>query len=74
MFIENICVNLGDSMSLPVKPFSKDEVEYTPYEDEDGAPCSIPENEAVDAEGKSLFQKFVTDTLIQVEVLLPHGE
>ena len=35
-FMENICVNLGDSMSLPIKMFSDDEVEYTPYEDEDG--------------------------------------
>ena len=61
-------------MSLPVKPFSKDEVEYTPYEDEDGAPCSIPENEAVNAAGKPLFQQSVTDALIQAEILLPHGE
>ena len=72
--MENICVKLGDSMSFPIKPFSKDEVEYTPYEYEDGAPRSIPENEAVDAAGKPLFQQSVTDTLIQAEVLLPHGE
>ena len=67
-------MKLGDSMSLPKNPFSQDEVEYTPYEDEDGAPCSIPENQAVDAAVKPLFQKLVTDTLIQAEVLLPHGE
>ena len=71
-FMENIRVNLGDSMSLPIKPFSEDEVEYTPYEDEDGAPHSIPENEAVDAAGKPLFQQSVMDILIQAEVLLPH--
>ena len=72
--MENIRVKLDDSMSLPIKPFSKDEVEYTPYEYEDGAPQIIPENKAVDAEGKPLFQQLVTDTLIQAEVLLPHGE
>ena len=33
VFMENIRVKLGDSMSLPIKTFSKDEVEYTPYED-----------------------------------------
>ena len=34
-FMENICVNLGYSVYLPIKPFSEDEVEYTQYEDED---------------------------------------
>ena len=72
-FMENIWVKLGGSISLPLKPFSEDEVEYTPYEDEDGAPHSIPENEAVDASVKPLLQQTVTDTLIQAEVLLPHG-
>ena len=61
-------------MSLPVNPFNEDKVEYTPYEDEDGAPHSIPENEASDASGKPLFQQSVTDTLKQAEILLPHGE
>ena len=61
-------------MSLPVKPFSEDEVEYTPYEYEDGAPRSIHENEDVDAGGKPLFQQSVMDILIQAEVLLPHRE
>ena len=74
VFMDNIRVNLGDSMSLPINPFSEDYVEYTPYEDEDGAPRSIPENEAIDAAGKPLFQNSVTDTLIQVEVILPHGD
>ena len=74
VFMENICVKLGDSMSLPVKTFSEDKVEYTPYEDEDGTIRSIPKNEAVDAAGNHLFQQLVTDTLTQVEVLLPHGE
>ena len=53
--MENICVKLGDSKSLPIKPFSEDEVEYTPSEDEDGAPRIIPENESVDAAGNPLF-------------------
>ena len=67
-------MNLGESMSLPVKPLIKDKDEYTPYEDEDGAPRSIPEKEAVDATGKPLFQQSVEETLIQAEILLPHGE
>ena len=61
-------------MSIPVKPFIKDKDEYTPYEDEDGTPRSIPEKEAVDATGKPLFQQLVEETLIQAEILLPHGE
>ena len=72
--IENIHVNLFDPMYLPIKPFSEEEVEYTLYEYEDGSPLSIPENEAVDDAGKHLFQQSVTDTLIQAEVILPHGE
>ena len=43
VFMENIRVKLGDSIYLPINTFSKDKVEYTPYEDEDGAPFSIPE-------------------------------
>ena len=72
--MENIGVKLGESMSFPIKPFSKDKFEYTPYEDEDGAHRNIPKNETVDAAGKSLFQQLVTDTLIQTDALLPHGE
>ena len=37
-------------------------------------PRTIPENEAVDARGTPLFQQSVTDTLINAEVILPHGE
>ena len=31
-FMENIRINTGQSMSLPIKTFSEDEVEYNPYE------------------------------------------
>jgi len=77
IFMECIHAKLGDSMSFPSHPLQdeiKDEYGFVPYEDDEEVPRTIPENEAVDARGTTLFQQSVTDTMINAEVLLPQGE
>ena len=74
IFMTAIREKYGDSLSLRPIPVKPEDVEFVAYEDEDEEPQIIPENEAVDAQGKPLFQQSVTDALIQAEVLLPHGE
>ena len=75
--MEYIRVKLGDSMILPSESLKEqvgDEYDFVPYEDNEELPRTIPENEAVNAQGKPISQQPVTDMLINTEVLLPHGE
>ena len=72
-YMEFIRSNIGNSISLP-SSLTKDDVEFIPYEDDEEIPRVIPENEAADANGLPVMQQSVNGKMIQLEVLLPHGE
>ena len=62
VFMECIRAKLGDSMSLPseqLKEQVEGEYEFVPFEDDEEVPRTIPENEAMDARGKPIFQQSV---------------
>ena len=70
---------LGDSVAVPVGPLpdpqEEDPYDLEPYGDDvQGDLPLIPEADFVDAAGKSMLQQSFTDTLINVDVLLPKGE
>ena len=64
---------LGDSMTLPKKPLS---TEYIPYSDGvEPDPLHLPsDDDPVDTDGTSVFEKPITDYWIHAEVSLPQGE
>jgi hypothetical protein len=64
---------LGDSVTKPSKPASPD---FVPYSDGDLDPISLEdiEEDPIDEDGTSQFEKPVTDHLIHAEVVLPKGE
>ena len=64
---------LGDAMVYPAKPSN---TEYIPYSD-DVEPNSLQlpeENDPVNSDGTSAFEKPITDAWINSEVSLPQGE
>ena len=70
---ELICSKLGDSMAFPPKPSSSP---YVPYSDGvEPNSLQLPEdNDPVDPNGTSVFEKLITDHWIYAEVTLPQGE
>ena len=70
---------LGDSVAVPVGPLpdpqEEDPYDLEPYGDDvhDDIPL-MPEADFVDAAGKPMLQQSFTDTLINVDVLLPKGD
>ena len=49
--------------------------EFVPYEDEDMNPISmLNDDDPVDKNGIATFERPMTDTLINAELTLPHGE
>jgi hypothetical protein len=69
---------LGDSVSVPIGPLPDPQVEdpynLEPYGDDvDGNSFLMPEADFVDAAGKPMLQQSFTDTLINIDVLLPEG-
>ena len=70
---------LGDSVAVPVGPLpdpqEEDPYDLEPYGDDvhDDVPL-MPEADFVDAAGKPMLQQSFTDTLINVDVLLPKGD
>jgi hypothetical protein len=62
----------GDSFTLPTNYASDDT--FQPYEDDEQSPATVPEAEAVDANGKPIMTQPITDVLINAEVLLSQGE
>ena len=57
--------------NCPVKEF--DHSLHTPYESELEPSTTVPEADLIDAAGKNLNQKSVTDLLINVDISLPKG-
>ena len=56
-------------------PESKSGVVYDPYVDDEEEKLNLPvENDPVDENGNAIFEKPMTDNLINLELLLPHGE
>ncbi len=47
---------------------------FDPIDGDEGNPVSIPEADAVDANGKPITTNSIADVLINCEILLPHGE
>ena len=47
---------------------------FDPIDGEEGNPDSIPEADAVDANGTPITTNSIADVLINCEILLPHGE
>jgi hypothetical protein len=78
-FTLSIQAKLGNSFSLPTAPHSDPDLvtdsELELYEDDsDGTAPNIPEADLVDATGKPFQLKSFEDTLINLEVLLPHDD
>ncbi len=70
---------LGDSVAVLVGPLpdpqEEDPYDLEPYGDNvEGESSLIPEADFVDAAGKPMLQQSFTDTLINIDVLLPKGE
>ena len=77
MFDSRIRSKLGDSLAPPKDPLEDqpvDDWDLELYEDNDEVPPLIPEADIVDATGRPILQQSFADTLINAEVLLPHGE
>lgn len=76
LFDDIILKKLGDSMNKPHKPL-EDQPDHVPYEDgEDPDLVKFPEdNDPIDpSDGKSVFEKPITDQWINAELNLPQGE
>ena len=73
LFDDRVEKKLGSSMEFPTKDSKS---KYIPYEDDSGdAPPLIPDdNDPVEANGKAMFEKPITDMLIHSEVHLPQGD
>ena len=52
----------------------EEEWTFDPVDGDEGNPDSIPEADAVDANGKPITTNSIADVLINCEILLPHGE
>ncbi len=76
-FNASITAILGDSVSAPTGPLPdqvEDPYDLEPYGDDEGDLFVMPEADFVDAAGKPMLQQSFTDTLINIDVLLPKGE
>ena len=47
---------------------------FEPYLDDEETPAFVPQSDILDASGKPIFAEIISDTLINAEVSLPHGE
>ena len=71
-FDKQIHLKLGDSISIVTQ---QDQGEFVRYEDDDLQLSSIPrDGDPVDDNGKAVFERPMTDLLINAEVILPHGD
>ncbi len=73
----SITAILGDSVSIPNGPLSdqvEDPYDLEPYGDDEDDSFLMPEADFVDAADKTILQQSFTDTLININVLLPKGE
>ena len=72
-FDEIIRSRLGDAMSTPSKPLAPD---YVPYADGELDPPPIHEidDDPIENDGTAVFEKPITDYLINAELRLPQGE
>ena len=73
LFEDVIRKKLGDAMAIPYKPLPSD---FVPYPDEsESTSLQLPEdNNTVNQDGTSVFEKPITDCWIHAEVNLPQGE
>ena len=73
IFDDIILKKLGDSVCKPEKPIAG---AFVPYENEvDPAPVQLPDdNDPIDKDGTSVFEKPITDQWINAELKLPQGE
>ena len=73
IFDDIILKKLGDSVCKPEKPIAD---AFVPYENEvDPAPVQLPDdNDPIDKDGTSVFEKPITDQWINAELKLPQGE
>jgi hypothetical protein len=77
MFNTSITAILGDSFSIPTGPLPdqvEDPYDLEAYGDDEGDLFLMPETDFVDAAGRPMLQQSFTDTLINIDVLLPKGE
>ena len=73
IFDDIILKKLGDSVRKPEKPIRGN---FVPYADEvDPDPVQLPDdNDPIDTDGTSVFEKPITDQWINAELKLPQGE
>ena len=65
----------GDSMTVPdIKPKPIDTDIFDLLDDDVEEPIQSLEEDPIDADGTTAFEKPVTDALIHAELVLPHGE
>ena len=80
-----ITKRLGDSFTLP--PTTAPDIahargneantqggEFEPYLDDEETPEFLPQAKILDVAGKPILQKSFSDTMINAEVVLPHGD
>ena len=72
MKVYDSCIKekLGDSMRMPVAKAQHTTREWIPYEDDETKPHTMPENDIC----LDNFNVYLTDSLINAEVLLHRGE
>ena len=72
IFDDIILKKLGDSIRAPEKPIN----DYVPYYDDvDPYSVSLPdENDPINKDGTSVFEKPITDQWINAKINLPQGE
>ena len=77
-FDEAIKKKYGDSVTLPPKPVKPEELEVEDLIDEPlegiDEPVWLMEEDPIDADGTTVYEKPLNDLLIHAEVLLPQGE
>ena len=73
LFDDVIRKKLGDAIQQPTRPLPRD---FVPYSDGvEPTPLQLPdENDPIDSDGTSAFEKPITDYWIHADVSLPQGE
>jgi hypothetical protein len=68
---------LGDSVALPIGPLQdldNNPYDLEPYGELHDDILGVPKADFVDATGRPVLQQFFTDTLINIDVMLPNGD
>jgi hypothetical protein len=74
-FDKNITELLGDSVSLPAVPEKTLDLDIVDLIDDTvDDPLLLLEEDPIDSDGTSVYEKPITDLLIHAEVLLPQGD